>query len=341
MSKLKKIIFYSAIIFFTISLMLFATSNISSTKSGLTLWATSIVPSLFPFFVATELLSKTNIPYIIGNYFKIFMKPVFNVGGEGSFAFIMGFISGYPTGAKIACDFRKNNILPKEECERLLSFTNNSGPLFIIGTIGINMYNSSIIGFLLLITHILACITVGFLFRYWKKNSSSNMNSSKNSNNKNICFSELGSIIATCISNATSTLFMIGGFIVLFSVIISILRESNMLQILTNSFTPFFNILHIPSSFISPIFIGLLEITNGISQISSIHIKAISINIIITSFILGLGGISVLLQIFSITSNTDLSIKPYIIGKFLQGVISAFYTYLLINFFPIFNFNLF
>ena len=79
MIKFKKVVFYSAIILFTISLVLFATSNISSTKSGLTLWATSIVPSLFPFFVATELLSKTNIPYIIGNFFKVFMRPIFNV----------------------------------------------------------------------------------------------------------------------------------------------------------------------------------------------------------------------------------------------------------------------
>ena len=203
------------------------------------------------------------------------------------------------------------------------------------------MYGSSIIGFLLFISHILACLTVGFLFRYWKKSNSTNTYLSQNINNKTICFSELGSIIANCISNATSTLFMIGGFVVLFSVIISILKESYMLQIFTNFLTPFFNIFHIPSSFISPILIGLLEITNGISQIASIHIKAISINIIITSFILGLGGVSVLLQIFSITSNTDLSIKPYIIGKFLQGAISAFYTYLLITFFPIFNFNLF
>ena len=64
------------------------------------------------------------------------MRPIFNVPGEGSFAFIMGIISGYPTGAKILVNFRKNNIVSREECERLLSFSNNSGPLFIIGTVG-------------------------------------------------------------------------------------------------------------------------------------------------------------------------------------------------------------
>ena len=63
------------------------------------------------------------------------MKPLFNISGEGAFALIMGIISGYPTGAKIATIFRENGTCTKEECERLLSFTNNSGPLFIIGTV--------------------------------------------------------------------------------------------------------------------------------------------------------------------------------------------------------------
>lgn len=63
------------------------------------------------------------------------MKPIFNVPGIGAYAFIMGIISGYPVGAKIVTEFRKNGECSKAEAERLLSFTNNSGPLFIIGTV--------------------------------------------------------------------------------------------------------------------------------------------------------------------------------------------------------------
>lgn len=63
------------------------------------------------------------------------MKPIFNVPGIGAYAFIMGIISGYPVGAKIVTEFRKNGECSKVEAERLLSFTNNSGPLFIIGTV--------------------------------------------------------------------------------------------------------------------------------------------------------------------------------------------------------------
>lgn len=342
--KIKRNIFALIFLGLCSSLLLFSTSNLPAIKKGLVLWANSIVPSLFPFFVATELLMHTDFINILGKLLNKIMKPLFNVRGEGFFAFIMGLLSGYPVGAKIACDFRKNNICSKEECERLLSFTNNSGPLFIIGTVGISMFGNSTIGLLLLITHILTCITVGILFRFWKFNySSSDYTYNKNSNYQryeNITFSNFGEILGKSINNSISTILIIGGFVVIFSSIISILNASGIMHILILILTPIFNFLHIDSSFIFGIITGLLEITNGISYISSINIKAISVNIVITAFLLGFGGFSVLLQVWSIISKTDLSIKPYIYGKMLYAVLSSFYTFVAINIFPFFNFNL-
>lgn len=287
---------------------------------------------------------NTNFVNILGRFLNKIMKPLFNIRGEGSFGFIMGLISGYPVGAKIACDFRENNICTKEECERLLSFTNNSGPLFIVGTVGISMFGNSSIGLLLLITHILACITVGIIFRFWKFNSSSpDYVGNKNSNYKkykNTTFSNLGEVLGKSITNSISTVLMIGGFVVIFSSIISILRASGILNSLVLMTTPIFNFLHIDASFIYGIITGLLEITNGISSISSINVKEISVNIILTAFLLGFGGLSILLQVLSITSKTDLSIKPYIYGKLLHGILAAFYTFVFINTFSFFNFNL-
>lgn len=342
--KIKRNILAFIFLIFCGSLLLFSSSNLPAIKKGLSLWANSVVPSLFPFFVATELLMNTNFVNILGRLLNKIMKPLFNIRGEGSFGFIMGLISGYPVGAKIACDFRENNICSKEECERLLSFTNNSGPLFIVGTVGISMFGNSTIGLLLLITHILACITVGIIFRFWKFNChSSDYLGQKNSDVKkytNTTISNLGEVIGKSITNSISTILMIGGFVVIFSSIISIFRASGILNILILFFTPLFDLLHIDNSFIYGILTGFLEITNGISSISSINIKQISINIIITSFLLGIGGLSVLLQVLSITSKTDLSIKPYIYGKLLHGIIAAFYTFIAINSFPFFNFNI-
>ena len=109
--KMKQLIFPIILIAFIICLIMFSNSNLSSAKNGLVLWANSIVPVLFPFFVATELLSHTNFTYYLGKFFNRFMKPLFNIRGEGSFALIMGIISGYPIGAKIAANFRENNMV--------------------------------------------------------------------------------------------------------------------------------------------------------------------------------------------------------------------------------------
>ncbi len=342
--KLKKNFFPLTFIGFTLCLLIFSKSNLPAVKSGLSLWANSVVPSLFPFFVATELLMHTNIVSQMGLVLNNYMRPLFNVRGEGSFAFIMGIISGYPVGAKIATNFRKNNICTKEECERLLSFTNNSGPLFIIGTVGILMFKNTTIGILLFITHILACISVGIIFRFWKKNKHSELYNSKNfskiNSKKEVNFSNLGEVLAESITSSISTILLIGGFVVIFSSIISILQSSGILNFATMSFSPIANFLNIDSTFISSIITGILEITNGINSISNIACKKLSINIIITAFLLGFGGISVLLQVWSITSKTDLSIKPYLYGKIIQGFLAGFYTYIFINIFPFFNFDL-
>ena len=365
--KIKRNIIPMLFLAFTIGLLIFSKSNLPAVKNGLQLFATSVIPSLFPFFVATELLMHTNIVNHIGNLFNNFMKPLFNVSGKGAFALVMGIISGYPMGAKIAANFRQNDICSKEECERLLSFTNNSGPLFIIGTVGIGMFGNSTIGLLLFITHILASFTVGFIFRFWKvkkdyknknlnrlkiMNNNSNYNSNKNygekgnrnsknsTNSKMVNFYNLGEVMAESITNSLSTILMIGGFIVLFSSIISILNASGITHIVTVFLTPIFNTLGLDINFIQGIFTGLFEITNGINTISGIHIKNISINIILAAFLLGFGGISILLQVLSIISKTDLSAKPYILGKLLHGFIAGLYAYIFIELLPFFNFNL-
>lgn len=340
--KIKQVILYAILIAFTCSLIIFSKNNLSAAKNGLVLWANSVVPSLFPFFIATELLSHTNFAYILGKFLNKIMKPIFNVSGEGSFALIMGIISGYPIGAKIAVNFRNNKICSKEECERLLSFTNNSGPLFIVGTVGISMFGNSTIGLLLLVTHILASITVGFIFRFWKynHNSTSENSISYKESKSNISLSNLGEIIGNSISSSINTILLIGGFIVLFSVLISILQASSMLNVISNSITPILDLLHIPQEFSTGIISGVLELTNGLSLITNIHEKKISLNIILASFLLGFGGISILLQVWSIVAKSDLSIKPYILGKMLHACFSAFYTFIFLNNFVFFNFDL-
>ena len=313
---------------FTICLILFSKSNITAVKNSLSIWVNNVIPSLLPFFIATELLNHTNIPNIIGNFFHKIMRPLFNVPGVGAYALLMGIVSGYPVGAKIVTNFRKQNLCTKEEAERLLTFTNNSGPLFILGTVGITLFYDTAIGILLLFTHILSCISVGILFRFWKRNDGRKR--SVEVINDAVSFHSLGEVLSESILSAIHSVVLIGGFIVLFGIILSILQKTYILHLLNIFFMPAFQLIGINTEFIVPILKGILELTNGVTAVSIVVNRNLAVNVIICAFLLGFGGISILLQVMSIISKSDISIKPYILGKLLQAILASFYTFFII-----------
>lgn len=334
--NLRKNILPITFLIFTFCLIIFSKSNIQAVKNSLSIWINNVVPSLFPFFIATELLNHTNIPRYIGNMFNKIMRPLFNVPGIGAYALFMGITSGYPVGAKIITNFRNENLCTKEEAERLITFTNNSGPLFILASVGISLFYDTSIGLLLLFTHILACITVGIIFRFWKINKKEKRNT--DILDTNVTFNSLGEVLSKSILAAINSIVLIGGFIILFGIILSILQKTYMFNFFKIPLLPIFNLLNIKTEFIIPLLTGVLELTNGVTAVANITCKNLSINIIISAFLLGFGGISILLQVLSIISKSDISIKPYILGKLLQGTLAAFYTFIIINNFSYFNY---
>jgi len=329
-------------------LVLFTKSNFNAAKKGITLWANNVVPSLFPFFVAVELLKHTNLIYFLSIKLDKYMKPIFNLPGVASFPFVMGLISGYPVGAKIVSDLYSNNLCTQKEAERMLAFTNNSGPLFIIGTVGCSFYSNTSIGILLLISHILSSICVGIILGIISRIKSAtnkftaNSRQSASVNNfssllqDDIKIADLGGILGSAIVSAIKSILMIGGFVTIFSVILSILNNTKILTIISYFIS---NIFHINPDYIVGLLTGFLEFTNGLYKISTINNKMLSINLILSSFIIGFGGISVTLQVLNIISKNKLSIKTYIFGKLLHGTISALFTFLILSI-PIFSLNL-
>lgn len=322
--NLKKTIISLLYFGFILSLLFFSNTNIVAARKGLYLWAYCVVPSLFPFFIASELLYCTNLISFLEIKCSKFMKKFLNLSGEALYPIIMGFICGYPTGAKIVNELRLNKQISKTEGEHLLTFTNNSGPLFIIGTVGTSIFCNTKIGYLLLLTHILGAISVGFLFKFWKTNRRF-LFVKRNSSLKSP--SNISITLVNSVSKSVTTILNIGGFIVLFSVIISILESLNIFNLIANFLSSFGIETNISIGFFS----GILEITNGLKNLSIIGIKNINEIIILSSFLLGFGGLSVAMQVYSCIAKSDLSIRPYLIGKLLHGLLSAFYAIVFIK----------
>lgn len=326
--SLKKYLFTIIFILFIICLLMFSSNNLLAAQNGLALWAKSVLPTLFPFFVATELLCQTNFTYILGKILNKFMKPIFNVPGESATAVILGTISGYPVGAKVVVNLKNQKIISKIEAERLIAFTNNSGPLFILGTVGIAMLGNSKVGYILLISHILSSLAVGYCFRFWKKDKFDiNYRETKfNSKLTPIKISDFGEILGNAIKKSIFSLLSIGGFIVFFSVVLSILENSGILEIISNLLYT----LSIPKDISKCIVTGVIEMTNGLSLATALYDVLPNFTLLLASFLLGFGGISVLFQVYSIISKENISIKPYFYGKILQGIFSVIITYILI-----------
>lgn len=183
------------------------------------------------------------------------------------------------------------------------------------------MYNNKSLGYKLLLVHILSSIIVGILFRFWKysKSESSKKSVTFMSNNSLIKLSNLGEILTDAIKTSISSLLLICGFIVIFSIIVSMLEQTNIFDIFTN----LFNLLNIPPDASKSILTGIIEMTNGINLSCKISSDFSVLSIMITSFLLGFGGLSIMMQIYSIISKESISIKPYFYGKVLQGLLSS------------------
>ncbi len=318
---------YIPTIFISI-LVLFCITNpenmINSAKSGLTLWATIIVPSLFPFMILSDLIQKTAIPFILGKFLTPLMNLFFNLPGISSLAIFLGMTGGYPIGAKITSDLLKENSITLQDANHLITFVNNTGPLFMLGAVGIGIYKNTYVGLLLLISHYTSAILIGFIYKFIKSKNNINQHNTSQISFNIIKISDIGSILTETIKKSIDTTLSIGGFIILFSIISSLIEKSNILSLLT---IPRLT-TEVSTSFVT----GLLEVTNGINKIATVNNIPLLNKLIITSILIGFGGMSIHFQTLSIICNSKINFTKYLIGKTAQSILSGIITFLLLSY---------
>ena len=333
---------------FILALVFYPKISVSSALKGINICLNIVFPSLFPFLAASELLNRTSFIKAAGILLEPIMRPLFNVPGCGSFAVAMGITSGYPVGAKITVDLRNSGQISKHEGERLLAFTNNSGPLFIVGAVATGMYAMPRLGFFLLLCHILSGITIGLLFKYYayginKSIKYDDKNTSKKSRNlrnnldrfKNELFKNknsngsLGTLFGDAIKNSVMILLSIGGFIIFFSVLINLLIETGIINIISIPLTYILSFAGLTKEAVYSLLCGFFEITTGSNMMANTGNISFALKLALSSMIIGWAGLSVHSQVLGIVSQSDLSIKPYLMGKSLHGCIAAVYTFMM------------
>ena len=322
-------ILFTMLALYLIFLMLrYPSLSLEYASTGLNLWFTKMVPTLLPFMILSGIMIRMNLTENFVRFLHPLLHRIFGTSKNGSYTIVMGFLCGFPMGARIVGELYEKKKLSQEESSCLLYFCNNIGPIYflsyVIPTLAIDkplmpfliMYGiPALYGFLLMRIRPL------IRFLRYPRNTCSRKLSALSGNffpignsitlpaaaqrkplKEAAYSSEKVSLLAAIDSSVVSGLIGIaklGGYMVFF----------NLLNIV---FKPFHNL----NADILNIYRCLLEITSGIDYSGQSIYYAVLI-------LLPFGGFSCIAQTYSMIRQTDLSIRSYVFHKTVQTAITA------------------
>lgn len=305
-----KRLFYTCFFLLLIAMMLlYPSQSVAFSLTGLMLWFEKMVPVLFPFMIISGIMVRMNLTDKFAKVLSPVLKPLFRVSDNGIYCMIMGFLCGFPMGAKVVTELYERNRLSRWEAQYLLEFCNNIGPVyfcsFVLPLLGCSVnakYLTGMYGLPLL---------YGLLLRRTVYRKQTCLPLAYCNIRKETLSQQFLYHVDDAITGAINSIVKLGGYMIFF----------NLLNILPMAFL---NLL--PSSDFAyrmwkallPTVNACLEITSGITRLGP---ESRFIVLILLPF----GGLSCIAQTYSIIKSTDLSIKSYVWSKLLLTLITCVY----------------
>jgi len=289
----KKLIFFIFLLSLLIAIILSPAKFINAGLNGISAWAFNVLPAVLPFMIISSLLINTGIiERVCFPLSKPFVK-IYNTSPYSFYVFFISILSGYPVGSKMIADLYEQNKITQTDAFRMSSFCSNSGPMFIVGSVGVGMLFSATAGYVILLSHIISALINGLLYRNLKiKNKRSD-----------IAITSLPSLsFGDIIENSCRSILNVGTIIMFFFIIIE-----------------FVSILisFLPANVQSVIF-GIVEITKGAKSISSCYKTKMAT--ILSSAVISFGGLSTAFQSISLLKRVKMPLSIFILQKFTQGI---------------------
>lgn len=232
--------------------------------------------------------------------------PLLRCRGTDFSVMLLSMLGGYPIGAKMANELYKQGGISHKDAKRLLMFSVNPGPAFIIAIVGGNILKSNAAGFILFASNTLACIMLNLFL---------NILSKENKTKKEFTVYEkmnISDAFVESVYEGTRVIINICAFVTLFSCIAEIMKPA---LIKMNSY-----------SLVCP----LLEISFGINEVAEIGLKPY-----FYSFLLSFGGLSTICQIKQAGENIAPPFGSIIISRIIHGITATAFSYVLFKIFPI------
>ena len=316
---------------------------------GLSIWWEVLFPSLFPFFVISELLLGLGIVHFMGTLLHPFMRPVFRIPGTGGFVAAISYASGYPVGAKLTAKLWEQKQITREEGERLVAFTTTSDPIFLIGAVSVGFFHMPALAGILAIAHYGSGLIVGLLMRFHGpkdpletntealpeegnrlKHAFHAMHQARESDGRS-----LGQLVQQAIRSSLQLMTVVGGLVVFFSVILELFTEAGFMNGMYHWLEQVLLFLGLPTELSQSLVGGLFEVTLGARYAGTLEGVPLIYKVAAAASILSWGGLSVHAQVVSILNSTPLRYLPFMFARAVHAILAAGIVFLSWN--PIMN----
>ena len=282
---------------------------LDSFYQSIKLWFNNLFPSIFIFFIITDILSNYHFPYYLSKIFGKLTKKIYKIPSIASYIILMSMTSGFPGNSKLIKEQLDNKTINSFNATKILTMTHFSNPLFIIYTIGIKILNNQKIGLIILLVHFLTNFIIGYLFRniYLEE-----IKEEKLILKKSLPFME---VLKNSITNSFFILINVLGIIIFFSLI-------------TTTINLYLNLNNYSNTLLN----GLMEITKGLSLLNDLNLSIIK-KATLATFFISFGGFSIHMQIMSILNNYKINYLIYLVSRILHAAISSILVFIILFFF--------
>ncbi|UJF35304.1 nucleoside recognition domain-containing protein [Paenibacillus hexagrammi] len=351
-SKLTTVLLGAIAAIVVISIILFPDEAFRASLEGLTVWWKLVFPALMPFFILTELLTGLGVIQGVGMLLTPLMRFIFRLPGVSGWALASGLIVGFPAGAKITANLREKSLITQFEAERLNALSHLCSPLFLLTVVGVGFLHSASLGATLAVIHYVSALAVGLLLRIRKSRSAGEqLAPSEHSHNHDHHQTANGSIwqrssqamreayledgrsfgklLGDSVTSSVQTLMLIGGYMMIFSVIIHVVTITHAIDIIRLFAGAAMSFFHLHTDMAPQWTKALFEIYLGSYSLSQTQDIPLVLKIAFISAFLGWGGLSAHAQAAGFHFKTDVRYSPFLIARTLHAAIAFMTTFLL------------
>jgi sporulation integral membrane protein YlbJ len=336
MGNYSRVFFLIIILILTTFMIINPQETVTAAGMGFKLWYTVLLPALLPFFIVAELMVSLGFVNFLGVILEPIMRPIFRLPGCSSLVVVMGFTSGFPIGAVLSRKLYDEKLLNADETERLVSFTNNCSPLFLLGAVGVGMFASPLAGYLLAISHYLSNILVGIIWRFRGppqvisacKREQPLLQEAWQAFLKNRNTQGIGALLGSAIKNSLNNILAIAGFVIIFSVLTRMLSVWGIMDGLAIMLSYIFKSFCLPYPVAYGLGMGMFEITLGTRTVVLASQAELLYKLLAVSIILAFSGFSIIAQVMSIMAGTPVRLSFYMLSRLIQIILSSVITFL-------------